>query len=163
MRSGRRLAIDAGKARVGLAICDLHGILASGVATVARKPDFADTATQILRALEEHEIDQVDILEIYVGLPTNLKGAQTESTRDALLVAKAIGELFSAPVMLIDERLSTVSATAALRSSGINSKTGRSVIDQVAATVILEQALAIERASGMPPGKPLSEFELAHE
>jgi putative Holliday junction resolvase len=163
MRSGRRLAIDAGKARVGLAISDLNGILASGLATVARKPELADTATQILKSLEEHEIEPADILEIYVGLPTNLKGLETESTRDALLLAKAISELFAAPVRLIDERLSTVSATSALRSSGISSKAGRSVIDQVAATVILEQALAIERASGNPPGKPLSEFESSHE
>jgi putative Holliday junction resolvase len=163
MRSGRRLAIDVGKTRIGVAVCDFHGILASGVATVLRKPELADTAAQIVSTLAEHEIEAADILEIYVGLPTNLKGIDTESTRDALLVARAVSNEFLVPVKMIDERLTTVSATSALRSSGINSKAGRSLIDQVAATVILEQALSIERSSGNLPGKPLTEFEGPNE
>jgi len=159
MRSGRRLAIDVGKARIGVAVCDFHGILASGLATVARMPELAETAALVIKTVEQHELELADIIEIYVGLPTNLKGQDTESTRDAILVAQAIAAVVPAPVRLVDERLTTVSATAALRSSGINSKKGRSVIDQVAATLILEQALAVERSSNQQPGTPLTDFE----
>ena len=159
MRQGRRLAIDVGKARVGVAVCDFHGILASGLATVPRQSELAATALLIVKTVEHNDLEIGDILEIYVGLPTNLKGAVTESTRDALLVAKALSELVSAPVLMVDERLTTASATAALRSSGINSKKGRNVIDQVAATLILEHALSVERASQKTPGQPLADFE----
>jgi putative Holliday junction resolvase len=61
---------------------------------------------------------------------------------------------------MIDERLTTVSAAAALRSSGKNSKDGRKVIDQIAATMILEQALATEKNSGMQPGVSLEDLNV---
>ncbi len=159
MRSGRRVAIDVGKARIGIAVCDFHGILASAVATVARQPNLDETASLIVATIGNNDIDMHSIIEVYVGLPTNLKGLDTESTNDALLVARALQQKFAAEVRMIDERLTTVSATAALRSSGINTKQGRSVIDQVAATLILEQALSVEKAQGEKPGKPLSDFE----
>jgi putative Holliday junction resolvase len=158
MRSGRRLAIDVGKARIGVASCDIHGILASGVATVARQPGLAETAQLIVDTVVQNEIDINDVLEIYVGFPTNLKGQDTESTRDAISVAQALATKVKTEVRLIDERLTTVSATAALRSSGVNSKKGRGFIDQIAATLILEQALAVEKASGQIPGAPLTDF-----
>ncbi len=159
MRSGRRLAIDVGKARVGLAICDFHGILASGLATVARQPDLNETAALIFKTVRDEGIELNEIVEIYVGLPTNLKGQDTESTRDALAVAFALQKIGTTDIRLVDERLTTVSATAALRSSGVNSKKGRSFIDQVAATLILEQALAVEKTSGEKPGQPIADFE----
>ena len=159
MRQGRRLAIDVGKARIGVAVCDFHGILASGLATVPRQPEIDETIKLILETIERHELSIADILEIYVGLPTNLKGLDTESTRDAVLVARQLAATVSPQVRLVDERLTTVSASAALRSSGINSKQGRSLIDQVAATLILEQALAVEKSSGHLPGTSIDEFE----
>jgi putative holliday junction resolvase len=159
MRPGRRLAIDVGKARVGVAVCDFHGILASGLATVARQTEIAATAALVVQTLEQQGIDADDIVEVYVGLPMNLKGLETESTKDALAVAKALNQVFGAEVRMVDERLTTVSASAALRRSGINSKKGRSVIDQVAATLILEQALSFEKASGEKPGQLITEFE----
>ena len=158
MRLGRRIAVDVGKARVGLAVCDVHGILASGLATVARATEPSDTIAAVFRAIDENGLEIVDIIEIYVGLPTNLKGLDTESTRDAILVAQELARQTSVEVRMVDERLSTVSASAALRSSGINSKKGRSVIDQVAATIILEQAIALEKSSGKQPGTPIAEF-----
>ncbi|NEE54695.1 Holliday junction resolvase RuvX, partial [Streptomyces sp. SID8455] len=57
------------------------------------------------------------------------------------------------PVRLVDERMTTVTATQGLRASGVKSKKGRSVIDQAAAVVILQNALESERASGLPPGE----------
>ena len=65
--------------------------------------------------------------------------------------------MVATPIRMVDERLTTVSATAALRSSGKNSKQGRSIIDQVAATMILEQALNQERQTGFPAGREVSD------
>jgi putative Holliday junction resolvase len=148
-----------GKARIGVAVCDFHGILASGLATVARQTELSDSVRLIRDSVVAEGIEWADILEIYVGLPTNLKGKDTESTRDAIAMALALKDIADAEVRLVDERLTTVSATAALRSSGVNSKKGRSFIDQVAATLILEQALAVEKTSAKKPGLALSDFE----
>lgn len=147
MQPGRRLAVDVGKVRVGLAISDFHGILASGLTNVARQSTNEETCKLILDAVAGEEI-----IEIYVGLPLSMAGENTASTQDAIALAVALSHQVTKPIRMIDERLTTVSATAALRSSGKSSKQGRSIIDQVAATMILEQALNQERQTGLPAG-----------
>jgi putative Holliday junction resolvase len=155
VRSGRRLAVDVGKVRVGLAISDFHGILASPLQNVARQTENSATVLLILSAIAGE-----DIIEIYVGLPVSMSGSSTASTQDAISLAKALAEAQSSPVRMIDERLTTVSASAALRSSGKNTKDGRKVIDQIAATMILEQALSIEKNTHRIPGTPLTELDV---
>ena len=155
MRSGRRLAVDVGKVRVGLAISDFHGILASPLKNIARQAEDSETVKLILEAISDEEL-----LEIYVGLPVSMSGKSTASTDDAIALAKALSSELATPVRMIDERLTTVSASAALRSSGKNSKQGRSVIDQVAATMILEQALATEKSTGTTPGVGLADLDV---
>lgn len=152
MQSGRRLAVDVGKVRVGLAISDFHGILASGLTNVARQPSNEATCKLILEAVADEEI-----IEIYFGLPLSMSGENTASTQDAIELAVSLSEMVSTPIRMVDERLTTVSATAALRSSGKNSKQGRSIIDQVAATMILEQALNQERQTGLPAGREIKD------
>lgn len=143
-RRGVRLGIDVGKARVGVARCDPDGLLATPVETVTR--DDASVARVIVLA-EEHSA-----LELLVGLPLNLRGEDTASTEDARRFASALAAASARPVRLVDERLSTVSAHAALRSSGRSQRSSRSIIDQVAAVVLLQQALDIEKSTGRPPG-----------
>jgi putative Holliday junction resolvase len=155
VRSGRRLAVDVGKVRVGLAISDFHGILASPLQNVARQTDDNETIRLISAATEDQ-----DLLEIYVGLPVSMSGNATASTEDAVLLANLLALATDVPVRMIDERLTTVSASAALRSSGKNSKDGRKVIDQIAATMILEQALAIEKNTGREPGIELADIDV---
>lgn len=152
MRSGRRAAIDVGKARVGIAVSDPHGILASPVATLTRS-DTPSTAAAALATLSEYEP-----IEAYVGLPLNLSGANTESTEDAIAFAQALAAIAPFEVRVIDERMTTRTAQAALRANGRTSKNSRSVIDQAAAIVILEHALTTERNLGNQPGKSLSEW-----
>jgi len=144
MRSGVRIGVDVGKVRIGVSRSDLHGMLATPVETVAR--GAGDLAR--LSAI----IDEIDAVEIIVGLPLGLSGAQTASTNDARGFAIAIAKGQPQPVRLVDERLSTVSAHSAMRASGRNQKQSRSVIDQVAAVIILQHALDYERSSGNPPG-----------
>jgi putative Holliday junction resolvase len=146
-RRGTRLGIDVGKARVGVAKCDPDGMLATPVETVAR--DDASVA-RIVALAEEHAA-----IEILVGLPLNMRGEDTASTTDARDFAAALGAASALPIRLVDERLSTVSAHAALRSSGRSQRSSRSIVDQVAAVVLLQQALDVEKSTGRPPGTPL--------
>lgn len=144
MRPGVRLGIDVGTARVGVARSDFHGMLATPVETVAR----GESDLSRIREL----VGEFDAVEIVVGLPIALSGRETASTEDARAFARRIAAERLAPVRMVDERLSTVSAHAALRGSGRNSRQSRSVVDQVAAVIILQHALDFERAADRPPG-----------
>ena len=150
-RHGVRLGVDVGRARVGVARCDPDGMLAVPVETVPRD----ENSIERLAALAaEHEP-----LEFVVGLPVNLRGADTASTTDARDFAASLHDRTGLPVRLVDERLSTVTAHAALRSSGRTQKKSRSIVDQVAAVVLLQQAIDTEKSTGNPPGAviPLDE------
>ena len=97
-------------------------------------------------------VDELEAAELIVGLPLSLSGTHTPSTDDAVSFARRLASATSVPVRLVDERLSTVSAHAALRASGRNAKNSRSVVDQVAAVIIVQHALDFERTAGNPPG-----------
>ncbi len=154
MRQGRRLAVDVGKVRVGLAISDFHGILASPLQNIARQTEDSATVGLVIEAIADE-----DIIEAYFGLPVSMSGSSSASTADAVTLARAFAKASTIPVRMIDERLTTVSATSALRSSGKNSKDGRKVIDQIAATMILEQALAMEKNLASQPGISLEDLD----
>ena len=144
MRPGVRLGIDVGTARIGVAVSDPSGILATPVETVSRDPQSVDRLS--LLAVE------LGAIEIVVGLPLALSGGETASTADARTVAAELAAAQPIPVRLVDERLSTVSAQTALHRSGRNAKNSRTVIDQVAAVIILQHALDWERSADSPPG-----------
>lgn len=147
MRAGVRLGVDVGKARVGIAVCDREGLLATPVATLAR-PDADERSFRLL-------VEEYGAVEIVVGLPLSLSGGDTASTTDAREFAAAVAGWTEVPVRLVDERLSTVSAQRALRDAGRRTKGSRPVIDQVAAVIILQNALDHERSAGLPPGVPV--------
>ena len=155
MRRGTRLGVDVGKARIGVARCDPDGFVATPVETVPR--DRSADGTAHVRRIAELARDE-DLfgfsgpLEIVVGLPLSLSGASTPSTDDARSVARAIGLATGLPVRLVDERLTTVSATRQLRDVGRRASRSRDRIDQVAAVVILQSAIDAERSSGRAPG-----------
>lgn len=153
MRLGRRLAIDVGTVRVGLAISDAHGILASPLQNLKRSDDLSADVAALSHLLADYEL-----LEIYVGLPVAMSGHTTKSTKDAVAFARAVSAYRSEPVRLIDERLTSVSANAILRNAGHDGKRSRQVVDQVAATLILEQAMNQEKSSGTPPGVSLDDY-----
>jgi putative Holliday junction resolvase len=146
VRSGVRVGVDVGKARIGLSRSDPDGMLALPVETVSRTEDGSDVARIQAVATE------LSAVEIIVGLPLSLSGASTPSTDDATEFASRLRAACGIPVRLVDERLSTVTAQSALRASGRTTRNSRSVVDQAAATVILQHALDVERASGNPPG-----------
>lgn len=144
MRVGTRLGVDVGRARVGVAVSDPHGLLATPLETVPRDDRVI---ARLLALAAEHAA-----IELVVGLPLSLSGADTPSTRDSRDIAAALAAAGAVPVRLVDERLTTVSAHSALRASGRSSRGSRPVIDQVAAVIILQHALDAERGGGSPPG-----------
>jgi putative Holliday junction resolvase len=148
MRRGRRLAVDVGDARIGVASCDPDGVLATPVETVPGR-DVPAAYRRLRQLVEEYEP-----IEVVVGLPRSLSGGEGPAAAKvrgfAQELARSIAPL---PVRLVDERMSTVTAAQGLRASGVKSKKGRSFIDQAAAVVILQNALESERASGDAPGE----------
>ena len=159
LRTGRRLAIDVGQARIGLAISDFHGILASPLATIQASEEFAKSISEVLA----HAQADGELLEIYVGVPINLQGKITASTNNALLFADELSKSTETPVYLIDERLTTSLANTQLKSIGKSQKEARSTIDQMAAVAIHEYALSIEKQSGTIPGLGLAEWRRENE
>lgn len=151
MRPGTRLGIDVGTVRIGLAISDPHGLLATPLLTLDRSDS---TWLHTVHSLcSEH-----NIIEVLVGLPLSLSGASTSSTQDAVSVANELKKILSCPIRLIDERYTTTSAHATLKSLGKKQKNTRTYIDQVAAVSILQHGLDMERNLSRPPGIDISEF-----
>jgi len=151
--SGVRLCFDVGQVRIGVAKCDRDQILAVPVQTLLADDQTVSKVGEL--------IAEIDPGVIYVGLPINLKGANTQSTQAAIDFATAISQFRAVideaiEIRLIDERLSTSSALGALRDSGKSAKESRGLVDQAAAVEILELALAIEKRTGMLAGTEIS-------
>jgi putative Holliday junction resolvase len=148
VRPGARLGVDVGTVRVGLARSDRDGLLATPLITVQRRGSAVEQVVEAVLAAAR----EIEAVEIVVGLPVALSGRDTASTADARRVAAAIAAADPTPVRLVDERLTTVSATTALHASGRDTRRSRSMIDQVAAVILLQHALDVERSRGEPPG-----------
>lgn len=131
----RRLAVDVGSVRVGLAISE--GSLALPMESLA-----ADEAT-VSHILEIAEQKSVQV--VYVGLPLNLRGDHTPSTRKCIDFARKLSES-GLTVRMIDERLTTKSAQQMLQKTGKKVKESRGYIDAQAAALILDFALQSERS-----------------
>ena len=152
MRPGVRIGVDVGSVRVGVATCDPAGLIATPVETVRRGRGDLDR----LAAL----VAERGAVEVVVGLPTTLAGRHGPAAEAAEEFARRLAERLAdrpaardVPVRLVDERLSTVGAQRGLRDSGVDTRKGRSVVDQAAAVIILQTALDAERHSGTAPGR----------
>jgi putative holliday junction resolvase len=143
---GRRLGVDVGMVRVGVALSDPDGILATPLVTLSRDLGAAADSVpadiaQLVRFVGEHEA-----VQIVVGLPLRLNGAEGAAAIDirayADRLARAVGHV---PVVLADERMSTVVATRRLAERGVRGKRQRAVVDQAAAVEILQSWLDAQR------------------
>jgi len=134
---GRRLGLDVGTARIGVASCDPDGILATPVETIrvsSGDPGWAAEVARLSALVEEY-----DAVGVIVGLPTSLKGRDTASTAMARSFVAALEA--ASPDLAVefqDERLTTVSAGAALHGAGRTTRQQRGIIDQAAAVVLLQ-------------------------
>ncbi|MBU3715693.1 MAG: Holliday junction resolvase RuvX [Candidatus Nanopelagicaceae bacterium] len=142
LKTGHRIAIDYGDKWIGIAISDETGLIASPVGTIAA----ANLHEELLNLAHENSIST-----IYVGLPMHLSGEEGQSAARARSLAELIAKLNIAPVRLVDERLSTTSAS---NDKSLIAKFG---IDALAAVEILKFALDGERALGRPFGSSLDD------
>ena len=144
-RRGVRLGIDWGYARVGVAACDADGLLCYPLETIPASDQEAALARVASLA------QQLEPLEIIVGLPLALDGRVALAANNVTGVAKQLASLVKVPIRLVDERLTTAQANQQL--GHLDTRKRRKVVDQVAATGILEGSLATERHTGNPPGQ----------
>ncbi|MFJ5957184.1 Holliday junction resolvase RuvX [Paenarthrobacter sp. NPDC092416] len=150
---GIKLGVDVGTVRVGLAICDPDGILATPFKTVGRDAKKnSDIRVVVKQAVE------LSAVQIFVGLPRTMKGEERGSAQMAteyaeLLAAELSRSGAAVPVNLVDERLSTVTAHRNLHEAGMSSRNHRKVVDQVAAAGILQHAIDMQKARGTDVGR----------
>lgn len=149
-RPGRRVGLDFGVARIGVAVSSVDAIICSPLATVQNNDE---ALTRVMELIREQEP-----IEVYVGLPLNLQGEHTRSTDLAIDFAKRLSVAGAPNIRMVDERMSTRAAQSQLHTSGKNSRQSKAVIDAAAATLIVESALSFERATGNLPGIEISEF-----
>jgi putative Holliday junction resolvase len=126
------LAVDPGQVRIGVAVCDPDQVLASPVATLT-----PGEAVEAVAAL----VDEREAAGVVVGLALSLSGDEGAAAEAGRRYARRLAARISEPVYLVDERLTTVSASASLRIGGHNGRSARAVVDQVAAAGLLQGVL----------------------
>lgn len=137
-RFGRRIAFDYGDVRIGVAICDPDGMLATPLEFIQSKdPGLIQKITSL--------IEEYEPVKFYIGRPKQLSGADSTAVEKANLFAEKLTKNFDIEITMIDERLSTVSAARSLREAGVDAKAAKAKIDSAAAIAILEQGLAIDK------------------
>jgi len=138
MLRGRRIAFDYGDVRIGVAVSDPDSILCSPLTTLKATDKNLDS--QLSQILVDHEP-----VQIFVGRPALLSGADGTASEKARLFAVRLRAITDIPIHLVDERMSTISAARNLRDSGKTAKDSKNSIDMAAAVAILEFALDLEK------------------
>ena len=133
MRRGRRLGVDVGAVRVGVALSDPDGVLATPLVTLPRDLAHKTDLQAVARLVAEH-----DAVGVVVGLPRTLANREGPAAVAAREFATALGAVVAVPIEFTDERMSTVVATRQLRQRGVKGRRQRAVVDQAAAVVILQ-------------------------
>jgi putative Holliday junction resolvase len=139
----RCLGLDLGARRIGVAVSDPSGVVATPLTTIVRGAHAGDAHRAIADIVAEYAADCV-----VVGLPRALSGRVTDSTRVVLDEVANLRSALGVPVHTWDERLTTVQAQRSLRDMGIDARKGRDKVDAVAATIMLQSWLD----AGRPPG-----------
>ena len=139
LRRGKRVGIDYGDVRVGVAISDMESILVSPLCTLKNDEQLISNLAKII---DEHEA-----IYVAIGSPIHLSGEASGKSTAVAEFAKTLKNHISSQIYLIDERLTSKSAAEQLHQVGIRSKEGRAIIDQIAAVNILNQALQLESSA----------------
>ena len=137
MSFGRRLGIDYGQARVGIAICDVDGMVATPLVTLKNDKSLFTKLTQL--------IDEHNIVGVYLGKPKHLSGVEGATVELVSAFAQRFSESFEIPITYVDERLTSGGAEKLLKAAGKNSRESRGLVDQLAAVAILELGIQIEK------------------
>jgi putative Holliday junction resolvase len=127
------VGIDPGAARIGIAISDDAGSIAFPRETVPARGGWADAANQVRKALADEDVEL-----LVVGLPLRLDGTEGEAARRARGLGEALRSALGVEVVFWDERLTTVAAERSLSEMGRRGAKRRDVVDQSAATILLQ-------------------------
>ena len=138
MQRGRRIAFDYGDVRIGVAASDADSIICSPIATLK------SSDKSLLKSITEIFLD-IQPVQIFVGRPALMSGKDGAATDKAVAFADLLRGITDVEVIMVDERLSTVSAARNLRESGKNAKASKDSIDMAAAVGILEFAIDLEK------------------
>lgn len=133
------LAVDLGKARTGLAVCDEHELLASPAGVISEYNWDRLAQTIAAQSVEK------GVGCIVVGLPRNMDGSEGQSAQNARAFAESLQTLVNVPVELRDERGTTITAHGYLNNTDTRGKKRKAVVDAVAATIILQDYLDYRR------------------
>ena len=129
----RALGLDLGTKRIGVAVSDSEGLLATPIEVIFRQKDARQDYLAVVELVKEWEVNVV-----VVGMPYSLDGQEGPMAQKTLEEVKSLSDILPVPVVTYDERLTTVTAERSLREQGVSSKEGRKVIDQLAAAVLLQ-------------------------
>ena len=138
MQRGRRIAFDYGDVRIGVAASDADSIICSPLTTLK------SSDKSLLKSIAQIFLD-IQPIQIFVGRPALLSGKDGAATDKAVAFADSLRGITDIEVIMVDERLSTVSAARNLRESGKNAKDSKDSIDMAAAVGILEFAIDLEK------------------
>ena len=138
MQRGRRIAFDYGDVRIGVAASDADSIICSPLITL----NSSDKS--LLKSIAEILLD-IQPIQIFVGRPALLSGKDGAATDKAVAFADSLRGITDVEVIMVDERLSTVSAARNLREAGKSTRDSKESIDMAAAVGILEFAIDLEK------------------
>ena len=134
---GRRLGIDYGQARVGIAICDIDGLVATPLVTLRNDSKLLANLASI--------IDEHIITGFFLGKPKHLSGVEGATVELVSAFAQRLAESFDLPITYVDERLTSGGAEKLLKSAGKNARESKGLVDQLAAVAILDLGIQIEK------------------
>ena len=132
----RALGVDLGEKRIGIAVSDSNGKVATPLQVIIRSKSIKQDHKKICDLVDEWEVDIV-----VVGMPYSLNGSKGLAAKTVEKEVKELSSALEVPVATQDERLTTAIAAKELAIQGLDSKKQRKVIDQVAASVILQSWL----------------------
>ena len=135
--TGRRVALDVGGRRVGIAVSDELGLVASPVRAVDLKREGMAGLVTVINSYEP--------AEVVIGLPTGMSGGEGPQAREVREFAARLVEHVTVPVTFWDERLTTFAADQALIESGYRTRQRKARVDAVAASLILQSYLDAHR------------------
>lgn len=138
----RALGIDLGSKRIGIAVSDLSGTIASALTTVHRSSSRRHDHAEIARLVYTEEAEVV-----VVGLPLSLDGSRGPAARSAETEARQLASVVGVPVEMYDERFTTVTAERDMLEAGLDGRRRREVVDKVAAAVMLQAWLDHRRGT----------------
>jgi putative pre-16S rRNA nuclease len=132
----RALGLDLGSKRIGVAVSDRSGTVATPLTVVHRTRSRRTDHDAIVRLVRDEEADVV-----VVGLPLHLSGEAGTAARAARAEAEQLATVVGVPVEMHDERLTTVTAERSMKQAGMRGEARRTVVDKVAAAVMLQSWL----------------------